>query len=173
MSDPKPIDDSEKADALHPSWAGLFAQHLTVSDDNALSAQAAAAIKQKVMQRIGTTAGSNVSTAKGSIKNSMRDSDWKVLTKSLHVKLLHDDGKTISWLLKLLPGGYLPVHDHADGVEECMVIEGELKINGEPFKAGDYQVAYPGSVHHQVASETGAVLFLKSPVSRKKDLMFA
>jgi anti-sigma factor ChrR (cupin superfamily) len=158
---------------LHPAWVGLVAQHLPVSDDNVLSAQATAAIKQKIMHRIGTSADSNVSTADGSIKNSMRDSDWKVLTKSLHVKLLHDDGKTISWLLKLLPGGCLPQHDHADGVEECMVIEGELKINGEPFKSGDYQVAYPGSIHHEVASATGAVLFLKSPASRKKDLMFA
>jgi quercetin dioxygenase-like cupin family protein len=169
MSDPKPIDDGSRADGLHPAWAGLFAQHLPAQDSNELSMQAALAIKQKVMQRIGAS----VAPADMSIKSLMRDSEWKVLTKSLHVKLLHDDGKTISWLLKLLPGGCLPQHDHADGVEECLVMEGELKINGEPFKAGDYQVAYPGSVHHEVASETGAVLFLKSPVSRKKDLMLA
>jgi anti-sigma factor ChrR (cupin superfamily) len=167
MSDPKPIDNSSKADELHPAWVGLFAQHLPTHGNNELSSQAAAAIKQKVMQRIGT----NVTPVTGSIKSLMSNSDWRVLTKGLHVKLLHDDGKTISWLLRLLPGGCLPEHDHADGVEECMVIEGELKINGAPFKAGDYQVAYPGSIHHEVASETGAVLFLKSPVSRKKDLM--
>jgi anti-sigma factor ChrR (cupin superfamily) len=169
MSDPKPIDNSSKADELHPAWVGLFAQHLPIHGNNELSSQAAAAIKQKVMQRIGT----NVTPVTGSIKSLMSNSDWRVLTKGLHVKLLHDDGKTISWLLRLLPGGCLPEHDHADGVEECMVIEGELKINGEPFKAGDYQVAYPGSIHHEVASETGAVLFLKSPASRKKDLMLA
>jgi anti-sigma factor ChrR (cupin superfamily) len=169
MSDPKFTDDTSKGDELHPAWVGLFAQHLPTQSNNELSTQAAAAIKQKVMQRIGT----NVPPVAGSMKSLMGNSDWKVLNKRLQVKLLHDDGKTISWLLRLLPGGFLPEHDHADGVEECMVIEGELKINGEPFKAGDYQVAYPGSIHHEVASETGAVLFLKSPASRKKDLMLA
>jgi quercetin dioxygenase-like cupin family protein len=168
MSDPKPSDDNLEADVLHPAWAGLFAQHVPAQKEDELSEHEAAAIKQKVMQRIGAS----VAPADGVIKNLKRDSEWKVLTNSLHVKLLHDDGKTISWLLKLLPGGFLPQHDHADGVEECLVMEGELKINGEPFKAGDYQVAYPGSIHHEVASDSGATLFLRSPVSRKKDLMF-
>jgi anti-sigma factor ChrR (cupin superfamily) len=169
MSDQKPINESPKEDALHPTWVGLFAQHLLAEGNDKLSLQAATAIKQKVMQRIGSINA----LEDGTIKNLKRDSEWKMLTKSLHVKLLHDDGKTISWLLKLMPGGCLPQHDHADGVEECMVIEGEVNINGEPFKSGDYQLAYPGSVHHEVASENGAILFLKSPASRKKDLMLA
>jgi anti-sigma factor ChrR (cupin superfamily) len=164
-----PLDDDQ---VLPPSWVGVFAQGLAVPEPSQLSAQAADSIKQKVLQKIVVSSvSSSAAISNGLVTSVMRDSPWTALNKKIQVKIVFEDDRTISWLLRMLPGGLLAPHDHADGVEECMVLEGELSINGVQFKAGDYQVAHPGSVHHQVATDKGALLFLKSPVSRKKDLI--
>jgi ChrR Cupin-like domain len=183
MSDSKPVNDGEKEVILHAAWVGLIAQCLPAADVRELSAQAEATIKQKIMQRVGSGIGigngigapsaAPASPTNGEVISIMRENAWITLSKKLQVKLLHDDGITISWLLKMLPGGRLQPHEHADGAEECMVLEGELSINGVKFKGGDYQIAHPGSTHFEVATEVGAMLFLKSPASRKKDLMLA
>ncbi len=166
MSDPKQV-------VLPAAWVGLIAQCLPAADVSELSAQAQASIKQKIMQRIGAPCAASASQTNSEVISIMRENAWITLGKKLQVKLLHDDGITISWLLKMLPGGRLQPHEHADGAEECMVLEGELSINGVKFKGGDYQIAHPGSTHFEVATEVGAMLFLKSPASRKKDLMLA
>lgn len=147
---------------LSPAWTGQLAQSLR--EQHTLSAEAQARIKQALMQKITSTS---------LVRNVRRDAGWMNLGKRMQVKVLHDDGTTLSWLLKLLPGGCLPEHDHADGAEECMVLEGTLRINGEEFVAGDYQIALPGSVHHEVSSESGSLVYLRSPSSRRKDLMGA
>ncbi len=156
-------------DALNDAWLVAIAHSLEVPGDAVLSPQASVAIKSRLMQRI---AGQNISAPAGSaqVVSIMRDDAWVSLGKKIQVKILHDDGTTLSWLLKLLPGGRLPQHDHNDGLEECMILEGQLRINGEPFGCGDYQIAHPGSVHFEVASDQGALVFLKSPSSRRADL---
>lgn len=168
---------SEKEVVLPAAWVGLIAQCLPAADVRELGAQEQATIKQKIMQRIGigigTPSAATASQTNGEVISIMREDAWITLSKKLQVKLLRDDGITISWLLKMLPGGRLQPHEHADGAEECMVLEGELSINGVKFKGGDYQIAHPGSTHFEVATEVGAMLFLKSPASRKKDLMLA
>jgi anti-sigma factor ChrR (cupin superfamily) len=148
--------------SLNPAWAGQLAQSLRT--EHALSPEASARIKQSLMQKI----------AESSLVHSVRrDDGWINLSKRVQAKVLHDDGTSLSWLLKLLPGGGLPVHDHADGAEECMILEGQLRINGEDFFAGDFQIALPGSVHHEVSSEQGSLVYLRSPSSRRRDLIGA
>jgi anti-sigma factor ChrR (cupin superfamily) len=161
---------SDSSSPLSPAWTGALAQGLASSDT--LSLQAQARIKQQLMAKIGA---SSVAAAAASplIRDLRRDENWVPLGKHMQVKVLHDDGQQLSWLLKLLPGGRLPVHDHADGVEECLVMEGRLRINGVTFEAGDFQIAMPGSVHDEVASDEGALVYLRSPSSRRKDLMGA
>ena len=147
---------------LTPAWAGQLAQSLCAKP--ALSPEATARIKSSLMQKI---------TEDHLVRNVRLEEGWVLLGKRMQAKVLHDDGATLSWMLKLLPGGSLPRHDHADGAEECMVLEGQLRINGEVFTSGDYQIALPGSVHHDVSSENGSLVFLRSPSSRRKDLMGA
>jgi anti-sigma factor ChrR (cupin superfamily) len=154
---------------FNPAWAGQIAQALR--SEPSLSPQASKRIKTALMARIATARPEAV--ANQNIHNVRRNEGWHPLGKRLQVKVLHDDGTSLSWLVKLLPGGGLPVHDHADGAEECMVLEGSLRINGEVFGAGDYQIALPGSVHQEVFSDTGCLIYLRSPSSRRKDLMGA
>jgi anti-sigma factor ChrR (cupin superfamily) len=155
--------------ALNSLWTGVLAEEIAPA--YRLSNEASARIKQQLMAEISATAPPVART--GLVRNVRREEGWKQLSKRMQVKVLHDDGHTLSWLLKLLPGGALPEHDHADGAEECMVLEGRLRINGEEFAAGDFQIALPGSVHHEVASDTGSLVYLRSPSSRRKDLMGA
>jgi anti-sigma factor ChrR (cupin superfamily) len=155
---------------LNTVWVGTLAQALHVPEANLLSKQAAQSIKTRLMQRIAAEPTAP-STEPVQVVSIMRDDAWVSLSKKIQVKVLHDDGTRLSWLLKLLPGGRLPEHDHADGSEECMILEGQLSINGETFVCGDYQIAHPGSVHYEVASQHGALVFLKSPSSRRKSLI--
>jgi hypothetical protein len=46
-------------------------------------------------------------------------------------------------------------HDHAD-VEECLVMPGDLLIGERHLKAGDYQVAAPGTRHPPLKSDAAA-----------------
>jgi anti-sigma factor ChrR (cupin superfamily) len=155
--------------ALNSLWAGVLAEEIAPA--HRLSEEARVRIKRQLMTKISAPAAPTADA--GLVRNVRREEGWKQLSKRMQVKVLHDDGHTLSWLLKMLPGGGLPEHDHADGAEECMVLEGSLRINGEEFVAGDYQIALPGSVHHEVASDTGSLVYLRSPSSRRKDLMGA
>jgi quercetin dioxygenase-like cupin family protein len=156
--------------ALDAAWVGTLAQGLRVSQDTVLSPQAALSVKTRLMQRIAAEPAAATAQS-ATVVSIMRGDAWVNLSKKIQVKVLHDDGITLSWLLKLLPGGRLPEHDHADGAEECMVLEGQLSINGDVFVCGDYQIAHPGSVHYEVSSQEGALVFLKSPSSRRNSLI--
>lgn len=157
-------------DALSSAWIGTLAQGLRAPQDATLSAESAQAIKARLMQRIAAQP-QTPAAATPNVVSILRDDAWVSLSKKIQVKVLHDDGVTLSWLLKLLPGGRLPEHDHSDGAEECMILEGQLRINGEQFVCGDYQIAHPGSIHFEVSSDLGALVFLKSPSSRRKSLV--
>jgi anti-sigma factor ChrR (cupin superfamily) len=169
MTTMNPHNHNGQDDVLSGAWVGTLAQGLRVPEDTILSPQAASSIKTRLMQRIAA-AGATEAQPNDFLVSTMRDDAWVSLGKKVQVKILHDDGTTLSWLLKLLPGGRLPEHDHADGVEECMILEGQLRINGTPHGCGDYQIAYPGSIHYDVSSDEGALVFLKSPSSRRKSL---
>jgi anti-sigma factor ChrR (cupin superfamily) len=154
---------------LSSAWVGAIAQGLAVAD-TALSPASAQAIKTRLMQRIAAHEEAPA-LKEDTLVTILRNDAWVHLGKRVQVKVLHDDGTTLSWLLKLLPGGRLPEHDHSDGTEECMILEGQLRINGTELVCGDYQIAHPGSVHYEVASEHGALVFLKSPSSRRSSLV--
>jgi anti-sigma factor ChrR (cupin superfamily) len=168
----RPTDSPLNSDSsLNAAWAGVLAQ--SIAPEHTLSASASARIKQALMRQIEAApiAATPTSASDSSlVHNVRRDEGWVALGKRVQAKVLHDDGNHLSWLLKLLPGGGLPEHDHADGAEECMVLEGQLRINGVDFWAGDFQIALPGSVHHEVSSEQGSLVYLRSPSSRRKDL---
>lgn len=88
---------------------------------------------------------------------------WRPLAPKVDMQILFDDGMSASWFARVQPGGRLPAHDHAEGVEECLVLTGTCWLDEVFMEPGDYQVARPGSRHSHVHSDTGCVLFLRSP----------
>jgi len=124
-------------------------------------AEAAARLKSRLLRR--TAAPAN---AEGFVE-MRRDDRWRDFVGGTQMKVLHDDGRTMSWLVRMPPGTRLPPHRHDDGLEECLVLEGEVIVNGERYRAGDYLLAPPGSEHDDVHSDAGAVFYLRSPSPRR------
>ena len=89
------------------------------------------------------------------------DEGWQPFLQDISMKLLYEDGNTLSYLLRLAPGAVLPAHRHVQD-EECMVLEGELRIGDSlTIKAGGYHLARGGVLHAPITSAKGALIFLR------------
>ncbi len=90
---------------------------------------------------------------------------WQRLGAGVEKKLLFSD-PTIgceSYLLRLAPGTCLPNHHHKLA-EECLMIEGDLSIGDLRLRAGDYHAAQPGSEHPEIATEHGALVYIRGEI---------
>lgn len=166
MKNNKPIQE-EEIDALSPAWVGLFAVATSVSPDNSFDDKTLAAIKNNLLKKI------RVASPKAAAPDHqiiLKDADWKILSPKLQVKVLWNDGINMSWLLRMLPGTTIPAHVHDGYDEECLVMEGSVRLDGKTLNAGDYTVAVRGSDHYDIYSKNGCVLFLKSPASHEETL---
>lgn len=133
--------------------AALTALVLAVAPQ-APRAEVAARILRRVRARVDSSAP---------IRTVRRDAGWQPFFPGAEQKILFDDGVTQSWLMRLAPGAVLPKHEHDEGPEECLVLEGEMWFEGECYGPGDYMVASQGSTHHETFTKTGAVMFLRTP----------
>lgn len=72
------------------------------------------------------------------------------------------DRKCVTMLVRMAPGTAYPTHRHA-GVEECLVLEGDLRVPpGRHLHAGDYQRAAGDSMHGVQSTDAGCLLFIIS-----------
>jgi len=69
--------------------------------------------------------------------------------KSRHLK---------TWLMKVDPGAYSPLHDHAE-LEQVYVLQGSFYDQDNVYRAGEYILRAPG-VMHTAGSEEGAIVIL-------------
>lgn len=87
--------------------------------------------------------------------------DRGVLTKVLFVDKARE---TVTSLVKMLPGARVPQHRHL-GVEQCLVLEGDLRTGGLTLQAGDYNCCQPDTVHAELHTEQGNLLLIVAPES--------
>ncbi|MEW5880586.1 MAG: cupin domain-containing protein [Pseudomonadota bacterium] len=127
-----------------------------------LAPEAVARIKARLAERVAA----EPRPAAPQFIDIRADEGWRPLTDRTEMKILFDDGATLSWLVRMQPGARLDAHAHDAGPEECLVIEGELWLDGKRFGAGDYQLASRGTAHHRIHTESGCVLFVRSPSPR-------
>ena len=128
----------------------------------------AAAIKQRVLDTVrneGAATGDDYVTVRSGA------GVWMDFLPQVQVKVLHSDGRYNSILLRMEPGASVPAHFHEDD-EECVVLEGQVRIGDVGVSAGDYHLAVSGSRHGELRSDTGAILFLRTtkviaPFSRR------
>lgn len=72
------------------------------------------------------------------------------------------EGRRFSMLVRVAAGTTVPRHRHL-GVEECLVVAGDLLVGGPDGKRmgpGDYQRAEAGSVHDVHTTEGGCLLLI-------------
>ncbi|GMV58641.1 MAG: hypothetical protein AMXMBFR72_17470 [Betaproteobacteria bacterium] len=92
-----------------------------------------------------------------------RTAGWLPFVAGAEKKILFDDGRTMTWLVRMAPGAALPAHRHDEGDEECLVLEGTVVVNDITYGSGDYALALRGSEHRSVRTDTGALFLLRSP----------
>ena len=95
---------------------------------------------------------------------TFRSSDLKwrpYRAAGVEVALLYLDraNRMSSALLKAAAGVVYPLHQH-QGIEEIYMLEGELVIDGQVYRAGDYIRSSPNSIHAPSTS-TGCMFLIR------------
>jgi len=103
---------------------------------------------------------------------TFRSSDLKwrpYRAAGIEVALLYLDraNRMSSALLKAAAGVIYPLHQH-QGIEEIYMLEGELVIDGQVYRAGDYIRSYPNSIHAPSTS-TGCMFLIRGCLDDKYD----
>ncbi len=63
-----------------------------------------------------------------------------------------------TWLMRVDPGASAPAHAHEE-TEQIYVIEGSFHDDDTTYRAGDFAIRAPGTMH-TAGSETGAIVML-------------
>lgn len=71
------------------------------------------------------------------------------------------EGDRVTMMVRMAPGTSYPPHRHG-GLEECMVLSGDLYSDNFQMKAGDYQSASKDSRHGRQHTREGCVLLINS-----------
>ena len=132
----------------------LLAQLAEAMTPIALPAGRAEAIKADVQERI-RACRARLLTVRAD------EGEWVEFAPGVHCKLLYGDGRTRSFLLRFAPGARLPAHRHS-AEEACFVLEGSAQLGNLEVRAGDFHLAQRGSVHGEITSRSGALLFLSA-----------
>ena len=70
------------------------------------------------------------------------------------------DGEPLAFLLRVDAGARVDAHPHALR-EECVVIQGDLRIAGVNLGPGDFHVAEAGSMHATMVSQGGVLAYIR------------
>ena len=87
---------------------------------------------------------------------------WEPFAPGLDRKILFvDKAAAISGVLYRVAAG-TEVANHSHGIiEECLVLEGDIEIDGIIVRAGDLHIAFPGSRHGPLRSRGGALVYIR------------
>lgn len=86
---------------------------------------------------------------------------WQTIgLAGIFVKKLYSDPErdSVTLLIRMEPGAEYPAHEHG-GPEQCLVLEGDLRVGDLVLHAGDFQCAPAASIH-DVSRTTGGCLLL-------------
>lgn len=95
---------------------------------------------------------------------------WHPLLPGIERKVLHEADCVMSYLLKFAPGAVLPAHRHPLD-EECVVIEGTLRIGPLVLPPGSYHRVAKDVLDADSSSDEGAIIFLRGAVPRADQLV--
>jgi anti-sigma factor ChrR (cupin superfamily) len=86
---------------------------------------------------------------------------WNEMSPGVSFTVLFEDpvAKRRSILVRALPGSNYGSHFHAEGHEECLVLEGDLIMGDLKLLAGDFHLAAKGSTHPAATTRSGCVLY--------------
>jgi len=88
---------------------------------------------------------------------------WEPFAPGIGRKLLHTDsdaGVQIV-LYKVASGTSFGAHNHLIA-EECLVLDGEIEVDGVVARSGDLHIAFANTRHGVLTSRTGAILYVRA-----------
>jgi quercetin dioxygenase-like cupin family protein len=86
---------------------------------------------------------------------------WQTLAPGIFLKPLYEDParKFNTSLVRMDAGAHYPSHNHA-AIEELFMLSGDLRVENQLMRAGDYCRADSGSIHGETFSDTGCVFLM-------------
>jgi anti-sigma factor ChrR (cupin superfamily) len=141
----------------------------TVAADLGLAAPEAAppaGVRARLLSLVSEGGGeSGAGAAPGFLVLRAGEGRWRPTNDAgVSFKLLFADRErgTVTTLVRMEPGSRIRSHRHL-GVEQCLVLEGDVRSGSVGMAAGDFNCSMPGSVHEELMSDGGALLLLVSP----------
>ncbi|MEM9532899.1 MAG: cupin domain-containing protein [Pseudomonadota bacterium] len=152
--------DDKKDPVLNDVDVELFARGLKPAP---LADRRRARIKDRLLERVQEEPSLHLVRAD--------DGQWKTLGPGIQVKTLYRSpvNGRVTALWKVDPGVVLDGHDH-DEDEECLVLEGELVVNGVAVSAGDYMLGKKGEPHPPIECPRGALLLVRGQLPEVEGL---
>lgn len=98
------------------------------------------------------------------------EGEWQPFLDGVQIKVLREQAGVLSYLLRLEPGATVPPHRHPQD-EECIVIEGSLRVTHTTFGPGSYHLARGGALHPTISTDSGATIFLRGAVPQAEQIL--
>jgi anti-sigma factor ChrR (cupin superfamily) len=114
-------------------------------------------VKRKLLRRIAADSTDR------HVTHNPGPQDWQPFGDGVQIKVLHQSGGVMSYLLRLQAGASLPAHRHPVD-EECVVLEGEVQIGSLTLAAGGFHLGRKDILHDRLASAGGALIYLRGAV---------
>ena len=120
----------------------------------------AARVKQKLLRQMAEAEDSHVTV-------QAADDLWRPFLPGVKIRVLHESQGVMSYLLRIDPGASVPAHRHPHD-EECVVLEGVLRIGELVVPAGGFHLARKDTLHARLDTDTGSTLFLRGAAPRRE-----
>jgi hypothetical protein len=95
---------------------------------------------------------------------------WLPFMPGIARKVLHDGPGVMCYLLRFAPGAVLPAHRHPID-EECVVLEGSVRIGARLLPAGSFQRVPQDILEGDATSDGGAVTYLRGATPQAEHLL--
>lgn len=86
---------------------------------------------------------------------------WEPVAPGVERKLLWETADATSCMVRLAPGTSFPPHGHPLD-EECVILEGSLRIGSVLLLPGDFHVGVKGIEHETVSTDDGVLCYLRT-----------
>ena len=158
---PTPLPDADDRLALDADLQAAFSD---AQAEATVPPATAERIKRRVFERIAAAERSHLTVPAAA-------ANWDPFLPGVQIKVLHESGGVMSYLLRLEAGAVVPAHRHPHD-EECVVLEGLLRIGDElVLSAGGFHMARKDTLHAPLASDEGATIFLRGASPRSEQLV--
>ena len=144
-------------DADPPLDADLVALISSAIEPDAAQGAGPDRVKARLLRRIAAE------TTDRHLTEQPQAAGWQPFGAGVSIKVLHEAGGIMSYLLRLAPGAALPAHRHPVD-EECVVLEGEVQIGALRVAAGGFHLGRKDVLHDRLCSAGGALIFLRGAV---------